>query len=131
MDRLIIYCEHIKGFINMVFCGEFLSFDIIIFLKKRFLLVLIKHGFAMEYAIHTHYTQFFWNFNWTFKPVTWTWNRFIFQFWKLLFWNRKFILWFWIFLFQCESSYLNSENYYLNLKTWFWIMQIIIWNLII
>jgi hypothetical protein len=81
----------------------------------------------MQYAIHTHYTQFFWNFNWNFKPVTWTWHQFIFQFWKLLFWNRKFILSFWIFLFQYESSCLNSENYYLNLKNSFLIMQIIIW----
>ncbi len=72
---------------------------------------------AVEYAIHMHYTQFFLKIHWNFKQVTWTWNQFIFQFWKLLLWNQENL-----FVFEYESSYLNSENYYFNLKNWFTIM---------
>jgi hypothetical protein len=50
---------------------------------------MIRMWDAMEYAIQTHYTQFFLKFHWNFKQVTWPWNQFIFQFWKLLSWNEK------------------------------------------
>jgi len=114
MGSLIIYCEHIKGFIKVVFVVNFHHLEI--FIKKNLcfgfdiidnLLTFLCHWHnksivtpllhdktnmitmwdVMEYAIHTHYTQFFWNFNWNFKKVTWIWNQFIFQFW-----NEKFIL---------------------------------------
>jgi hypothetical protein len=45
----------------------------------------------MEYANHTHYTQFFWHVNWNFKQVTWTWNQFIFHL-KIIILNKQFTL---------------------------------------
>jgi hypothetical protein len=41
MGRLIIYCEHIKGFMNVVFVVNFRHLAILIFKKKTFVLVLI------------------------------------------------------------------------------------------
>jgi len=64
-----------------------------------------------EYAIHTHYTQFFWNINWNFKQVTWTWNQFIFPFWKLLFWTE-------IFYFDFEYFYFNMQIHISILKNY-------------
>ncbi len=144
-------CFHPKDFINVVFVVNFCHLAILFFKKKTFFCFDILNNLlnflspwhnqsivtplihdktnttitmsnAMEYAIHTHYTQFFWNFNSNFKRVAWTWNQFIFQFWKFLFCNRNILFLFWIFLFAYESSYINSENYYFNLNNWFSIM---------
>ncbi len=41
MGILIIYYEHVKGFYQCGFCGEFSIFNNIIFKRKTFVLVLI------------------------------------------------------------------------------------------
>jgi hypothetical protein len=67
--------------------------------------------------------QFFWNFNWNFKQVTWTWNKFIFRFWngKLYFnfeyfyFNIKVLISSLKILFQSKKLIFNYVNHYMNL----------------
>jgi hypothetical protein len=89
----LIYYEHIKGFITFFFVVTFRQLVILFFKKEPLFWFWYFQQpshlslFFKKYAIHTHYTQCFSNFNWNFKQVTSTWNQFIFQFWNLLFWN--------------------------------------------
>jgi hypothetical protein len=80
---------------------------------------------AMEYAIHTHYTQFLWNLKFQTSYMNFEINSY-FNFENSYF-EWKIYSSFWRFLFEYESSNLNSENYYFNLKNWFSIIRIFIW----
>jgi len=149
--RLIIYCEHIKGFINVVFVANFCHLTILFFKLKTFVLVLIFSTTLSPFFVlditnlswhpcsmtkQVQWSQYEMQWNMPFIPITpyffETFIRISNKLHKheinsyLNFENFYFEMENLYFNFEYESTYLNSKNYYFNLKHWFSIMYVII-----
>ncbi len=140
MGKLIIYCEHIKGFINVVFVVNFCHLAILFFKNKTFVLVLIFsttfspffvvntkqllwHPWSMTKQIEWSQCEMQWNMpfipitpnfceTWNFKQVIWTLKSIHISILKILILSGKFIV--------------HFEDFYLSMKVQISILKIII-----
>jgi len=127
MGTLIIYCEHIKSFINVVFVVNFFHLAILFFKNKTFVLVLIFSTFSPFFVVDTK--NLLWH-PWSMTKQIW-WSQCEMQ------WNMPFIPITPNFLklqLEFQTSYMNLISIHISFLKFFilkWKIYTLILNIFI